>query len=505
MAPPNFEYDFKNVAGDFNSKSSFSSGLYINGEFVEGLDKTTVEIVNPTTGKSLGHIPAATEKDVDIAVKAARDAFETRWGTKVAPAERARLLYKLADLVEHNTDELAALETLNNGKAFTVAKAVDVKGTTDVLRYYAGWADKVHGKTIEVNDSKFAYTRHEPIGVVGQITPWNFPILMLAWKIAPALATGNTIVFKPSEWTPLTALRIASLIHEVGFPPGVVNILTGLGNTAGAAISAHMGIDKVAFTGSTLVGRHILKSAASSNLKRVTLELGGKGPAIIWDDADLDTAVSWAAFGIGFNHGQTCCAGSRVYVHEKIYDVFLEKFTKKLKSFQVGDPFHPNTFQGPQVTETHYNRIMKYINKGKEEGATVHLGGERHGAEGFFIQPTIFTDTKPEMTIIKEEIFGPVVAVDKFSDEEDLIKRANDTIYGLSAGVFTRDVSRAITTANRLKAGTIWVNCYNLLETNVPFGGYKQSGIGRELGEYALANYTEVKAVHINLNAPPPI
>jgi len=505
MTPPNFEYDFKHVAGNFNGKSSFNSGLYINGEFVEGVDKTTVEIVNPSTGKSLGHVPAATDKDVDIAVKAAREAFETRWGTKTPPAQRARLLHKLADLVEQNQDELAALEALNNGKAFAIARAVDVKGTVDVLRYYAGWADKVHGKTIEVNDSKFAYTRHEPVGVVGQITPWNFPILMLGWKFAPALATGNTIVYKPSEWTPLTAIRVASLIHQAGFPPGVVNILTGLGNTAGAAVSAHMGIDKVAFTGSTLVGRHIMKSSASSNLKRITLELGGKGPAIIWDDADLETAVSWAAFGIGFNHGQTCCASSRVYVHEKIYETFLEKFTKKMKSFKVGDPFQPDTFQGPQVSETQYKRIMNHIDIGKKEGATVHLGGERHGTEGFFIQPTIFTNTKPEMTIIKEEIFGPVVAVAKFSDVEELIKAANDTTYGLAAGVFTKDLSRAIEITNRLKAGTVWVNCYNILDTNVPFGGFKQSGMGRELGEYALANYTEVKAVHINLSAPPPI
>ncbi|KAF8314572.1 aldehyde dehydrogenase domain-containing protein [Cantharellus anzutake] len=505
MAPPNFEYDFKDLAGNFHGKSSFNSGLYINGEFVEGVDKTTVEIVNPATGKPLSNIPAATDKDVDIAVKAAREAFETRWGTKVPPTERARLLFKLADLIEANADELAALESLNNGKAFAIARAVDLQGAIDTFRYYAGWADKVHGKTIEVNDTKFAYTRHEPIGVVGQITPWNFPLWMLSWKLAPALATGNTIVFKPSEWTPLTAIRVASLIEEVGFPRGVVNILTGIGNTAGAAISAHMGIDKVAFTGSTLVGRHILKSAANSNLKKVTLELGGKSPAIIWDDAELDTAVSWAAFGIGFNHGQTCCAGSRVFVHEKIYDTFLEKFTKKLKEIKVGDPFQPDTFQGPQVSETQYNRIMNHISIGKKEGATVHLGGERHGTEGFFIQPTIFTDVKPEMTIVKEEIFGPVVVLARFNNEEELIRLANDSVYGLAAAVFTRDVSRAIGITNRLKAGTVWVNCYNLLDVNVPFGGYKQSGIGRECGEYALANYTEVKAVHINLTGQPPI
>jgi len=382
---------------------------------------------------------------------------------------------------------------------------MDVQSTANVFRYYGGMADKIHGKTIEVNESKLAYTRIEPIGVVGQIVPWNFPIAMLSWKIAPALATGNAIVFKPSEWTPLTALRLAELVVEAGYPPGVMNIVTGKGNVAGAAISNHMGIGKIAFTGSTLVGRHILKAAANSNLKKVTLELGGKSPALILDDSNLDAAIKWAAFGILFNHGQACTAASRVFVHESVYEKFLPKFTEVLKSVKVGDPFQNDTYQGPQVHQVHYDRIMNYIDIGKKEGATVHLGGERHGTEGYFIQPTIFTDVKPEMTIVKEEIFGPVVVVIKFRDEDDLIKMANDTLYGLSASVFSQDITKAITTANALQAGTVWINSHHIVNNNVPFGGYKQSGIGRELGDAVIDNYTEVKAVHVNLTAPPPL
>jgi len=379
-----------------------------------------------------------------------------------------------------------------------------VLGASSVIRYYAGWADKIAGDTIEVNDAKFAYTRHEPIGVVGAITPWNFPIFLLSWKLGPALATGNTIVFKPSEFTPLTSLRVAALVKEAGFPPGVLNMLTGLGNVAGAAISSHMDIDKVSFTGSTLVGRHIMKSAAASNLKKVTLELGGKSPTIIFKDADLEQAVKWSAFGILFNHGQACNAGSRIYVEEDIYDEFLQKITESFKQIEVGDPFHESTFQGPQVSQIQYDRIMNYIDIGKKEGASLHLGGERHGTEGYYIQPTIFTDVKPEMTISKEEIFGPVVAIAKFKDHDDIIDVANNSFYGLAAAVFSRDISRALITANKLKAGSVYINSYHDIETNVPFGGYKQSGVGRELGRYALDNFTEVKSVHVNLSKPVP-
>ncbi|KAG8987650.1 aldehyde dehydrogenase (NAD(P)(+)) ald5, partial [Tulasnella sp. 427] len=360
-------------------------------------------------------VAEATAKDIDLAVQAASKAYKTSWGLKVPASDRGKLLMKLADLVEQNADELAALESLDNGKSFAIAKSFDVQASADTIRYYGGWCDKHHGKTIEVDEHKLAYTRNEPFGVVGQIIPWNFPLLMFAWKIGPALATGNCIVLKPSEFTPLTAIRMGHLIQDAGFPPGVVNIVTGYGSTVGAAISSHMMIDKVAFTGSTVVGRNIMKAAADSNLKNVTLELGGKSPNIIFDDADLEQAIKWSAFGIYFNHGQCCCAGSRVYVQESIYETFMQKFTEHVKSLKVGDPFHPETFQGPQVSKVQFDRIMGYINKGKEEGATV--------------------------------------------------------------------------------------NQYNKLHHQVPFGGYKQSGIGRELGEYALANYTNVKAVHVNLTA----
>jgi aldehyde dehydrogenase (NAD+) len=323
---------------------------------------------------------------------------------------------------------------------------------------------------------------------------------MLSWKLGPALATGNTVILKPSELTPLSALRLCSLINEAGFPPGVVNIVTGYGNTVGAAIAEHPLLEKVAFTGSTLVGRSIMKAAANSNLKKVTLELGGKSPNIIFNDADVRQAVKWAAFGIFFNHGQCCCAGSRVYVQSGIYDEFTKAFTEHVKTLQVGDPFEDGIFQGPQVSQTQQERILGYIESGKQEGATVVTGGNRHGNEGFFVQPTVFTDTTPDMKIVREEIFGPVVVVSKFEDEDDIIHQANGSIYGLAAAVFSKDVTRAISVAHKLNAGTVWVNCYNQLHPQMPFGGYKASGFGRELGEYALANYTNVKAVHINLH-----
>jgi len=406
---------------------------------------------------------------------------------------------KLSALMERDADELAALEALDNGKTFSWARNADVAGSIDCIRYYAGWADKVTGQVQETTEAKLTYSRHEPIGVVGQIIPWNFPLLMMAWKLGPALACGNTIVLKPSEFTPLTALKLCHLINEAGFPPGVVNVVTGYGGTTGNAIASHMKIEKVAFTGSTLVGRKIMEASAKSNLKNVTLELGGKSPNIIFDDADLDQAVNWAAFGIFWNHGQTCCAGSRIFVQEGIYDEFLKRFTEKTRSLKVGDPFAPDTFQGPQVSEIQFNRIMSYIQSGKDAGAKVEIGGERQGTEGFFIKPTIFTNVTPSMKIVQEEIFGPVGVVIKFKDEDEVIKQANDTVYGLAAAVFTQNLNRAINTAHRLKAGTAWINCVNSLHSNVPFGGFKQSGIGRELGEYALHNYTSVKAVHVNL------
>ncbi|KAG1864486.1 aldehyde dehydrogenase domain-containing protein [Suillus tomentosus] len=495
--PSAFTHEFNTPA--FKGKVSFSTGLFINGQFLDGSDNTTIDVINPTNGKVVTSVSEGTPKDVDLAVDAAHAAFDTTWGLHAPGAQRSILMSKLVAIMEKNADELAALEALDNGKTFNWARNVDVAGSIDCIRYYAGWADKVTGQVQETTEDKLTYTRHEPIGVVGQIIPWNFPLLMMAWKLGPALACGNTIVLKPSEFTPLTAIRMCHLINEAGFPPGVVNVISGYGNTVGNAISSHMRVEKVAFTGSTLVGRKIMEAAAKSNLKNVTLELGGKSPNIIFDDADIEQAVNWAAFGIFWNHGQTCCAGSRIYVQEGIYDEFLKRFTEKTRSLKVGDPFAPDTFQGPQVSEIQFNRIMSYIESGKAAGAKVEIGGERHGSEGYFIKPTIFTNVDPSMKIVQEEIFGPVGVVIKFKDEEDVIKQANDTVYGLAAAVFTQNLNRAINTAHKLKAGTAWINCVNSLHSNVPFGGFKQSGIGRELGEYALANYTAVKSVHVNL------
>jgi aldehyde dehydrogenase (NAD+) len=496
---PTFSYTFPDGV-----KSEFATGLFINGKFVDGVDKATIDVLNPSTGKVVAQVAEGREQDIELAYQAAATAFETSWGTKVPGSERGKLLLKLADLIEKHADELAHLETLDNGKTLMWSSAFDIPQAAATIRYYGGWADKIQGNTIEVDDTVLAYTQHEPIGVVGQIIPWNFPIYMLSWKIGPALATGNTIVFKPSEFTPLTALRVCHLINEAGFPPGVVNIVVGYGKTAGTAIAAHPKIEKVAFTGSTPVGRSIMTAAANSNLKKVTLELGGKSPNIIFEDADLDQAVRWAAFGIFFNHGQCCCAGSRVFVQESIYDKFIEQFQAHIKTLKVGDPLDRDSYQGPQVSQIQFDRIMGYIACGKEEGATVLMGGERHGTEGYFIQPTVFTDVKPGMKIIQEEIFGPVVTVAKFKTEEDIIAMANDTTYGLAAAVFSRDISRALEAAHKIKAGTVWVNCYNKLFPQVPFGGYKQSGFGRELGQYALDNYTQVKSVQVNLKMTAP-
>ncbi|UZJ55320.1 hypothetical protein CBS101457_004640 [Exobasidium rhododendri] len=488
-----------------NGKSSFSGGLFINNKFVDALDKKTFAVLNPSNGKEIAQVAEASAKDVDIAVKAARKAFQETWGMNVPGFKRGQMLIKLAELIEANIDEIASIESLDNGKAFSIAKGFDITEVAGCLRYYGGWADKNEGKTVEVDPGKLHLIRNEPVGVCGQIIPWNFPALMFAWKLGPALATGNTIVLKTAEQTPLSALKICELIVEAGFPPGVVNVISGFGPVAGAAIANHMDIDKVAFTGSTLVGRNIMKAAASTNLKKVTLELGGKSPNIIFDDADIDQAVGWSAFGIMLNSGQACCAGSRVYVQETIYEKFMDAMEAKVKAIQVGDPFAASTFSGPQVSQLQYDRIMAYIDSGKKDGAKILTGGGRHGTEGYFIEPTIFTDVHPDSKISREEIFGPVVVIHKFKDEADLIKQANDSVYGLAAAVFSRDITRALDTANKLQAGTVWVNCYNQLNSQVPFGGYKQSGIGRELGSAALRNYTNEKSIHINLTTPAPM
>src|SRR5271170_3045170 len=443
--------------------------------------------------------PRVDSSDVDIAVAAARKALNTTWAA-VTPSERGSLLSKLADLFDEHVDTLAAIEALDNGKALSMAK-IDVSLSSGCLRYYGGWADKIHGKVIDTDPETFNYTRHEPVGVCGQIIPWNFPLLMWAWKIGPAIATGNTVVLKTAEQTPLSGLYACTLVEKAGIPAGVINVLSGFGKTAGAAIASHMDIDKVAFTGSTVVGRTILQASAKSNLKKVTLELGGKSPNIVFNDANLEDAISWVNFGIFFNHGQCCCAGSRIYVQSGIYDKFIEAFKARTAKNVVGDPFAADTFQGPQVSQLQFDRIMAYIKSGKEAGAKVETGGERKGDKGYFIQPTIFSGVSEDMKIMQEEIFGPVCSISKFETEDEVVKAGNETTYGLAAAIHTKDLNTAIRVANKLKAGTVWVNNYNMLSHQVPFGGFKESGIGRELGKYALSNYTQVKSVRIRLGA----
>jgi aldehyde dehydrogenase (NAD+) len=473
--------------------------LLINNRWVPSESGKTFATVNPSTGEEICQVAEADAADVEKAVQAARRAFDQGPWKKMRASERGRMLHRLADLIEQNAEQLARLETLDNGKPLSIAKAVDVTKTIACYRYFAGWADKVQGKTIPIDGDFFCYTRHEPIGVIGQIIPWNYPLLMQAWKLAPALATGNTIVMKPAEQTPLSALRLGELILEAGFPEGVVNLLPGFGPTAGAAIASHMDVDKVAFTGSTEVGRLIMEAAAKSNLKRISLELGGKSPNIIFADSDIDDAVEGAHLGLFVNQGQSCCAGSRVFVEQTIYDEFVAKSIARARKRRVGDPLDPLTDQGPQVSESQFDRIMGYIESGKREGATLACGGERVGDRGYFIQPTVFSDVQDEMKIAREEIFGPVMSIIAFKDMDEVISRANRTTYGLAAGVWTRDIKKAHAMANSVRAGTVWVNCYHVLDTRAPFGGFKQSGMGRELGEYGLQQYTEVKTVTLKL------
>jgi aldehyde dehydrogenase (NAD+) len=469
--------------------------LLIGNRWVAAESGRTFATINPSTGEAICQVAEADAVDVDAAVHAAREAFEHGpWRTMNASA-RGRLLYRLADLIEANAEGLAQLEALDNGKPVSVARAVDVAKAVACYRYFAGWADKVHGKTIPIDGDFLCYTRHEPIGVVGQIIPWNFPMLMMAWKLAPALATGNTVVLKPAEQTPLSALRIGELILEAGFPAGVVNILPGFGPTAGAALASHMDVDKVAFTGSTEVGHLIMEAAARSNLKPVTLELGGKSPNIVFEDADLDEAVEGAHMGLFANQGQSCCAGSRVFVERSIYDAFVEKSVARARGRVVGDPFDPRTELGPLVDQSQFDKVMGYIESGRSDGATLACGGDRIGDRGYFLRPTVFADVRDEMKIAREEIFGPVMSILPFQGVEEAVTRANGTPFGLAAAVWTRDIKKALAVSNGVRAGTVWVNCYNVLDTRAPFGGFKQSGIGRELGEYGLQQYTQVKSV----------
>jgi aldehyde dehydrogenase (NAD+) len=471
--------------------------MLIDGKWVDAVSGKTFETLNPTTGQPLARVAEGDKADVDKAVKAARRAFETGPWKKMSARERGKLIHKLADLMEENIDELAALETLDNGKPIRDSRAADLPLAIDCYRYYSGWADKIEGKTIPINGPYFCYTRHEPVGVVGQIIPWNFPILMQAWKWGPALATGCTVVLKPAEQTPLSALRVGELAMEAGFPEGVINIVPGFGETAGAAIAEHNDVDKVAFTGSTEVGKLIMGAAARSNLKRVTLELGGKSPNVVFADADMDAAVEGAFFALFFNQGQCCCAGSRLFVESTVHDEFVERLIKRTRQQKVGDPFHPETTQGPQVSEEQFNKILGYIESGKECGAELRTGGGRVGKLGYFIEPTVFTNVQDEHKIAQEEIFGPVLSVIKFSDVDEVIRRGNRSMYGLAAAVWTKDIKKAHRMAAELKAGTVWINCYDVFDAAAPFGGFKMSGIGRELGEYALRNYTEVKTVTV--------
>ncbi len=469
--------------------------MLIGGKWVDSVSRKTFETANPATGDIICRVAEGDKADVDLAVKAARTALESKPWARISPADRGRLLYKLADLIDKHAQELAALETLDNGKPIKDSLLGDLPATAAVYRYYAGWADKIHGKTLPIAGPFMAYTRHEPVGVVGQIIPWNFPLEMQAWKWAPALACGCTVVLKPAEQTPLTALRIGQLALEAGFPEGVVNIVTGFGPTAGAAIASHPDIDKVAFTGSTEVGKEIMKAAAGSNLKRVTLELGGKSPNIIFADADVETAAKFSYHALFYNMGQCCSAGSRLFVEEKAYDQVMTIVADRAKKTVVGDPFDQNTTQGPQVSQEQLDRILGLIDSGKRDGAHCVTGGNRITRSGFFVEPTIFDNVSDDMRIAKEEIFGPVLSVLRFRDADEVIQRGNRTMYGLAAAVWTKDIGKANRVAAGLKAGTVWINCYNVFDCTIPFGGYKMSGIGREMGEYALQNYTEVKAV----------
>jgi len=474
--------------------------IFVNNEWMDAASGKTFPTINPSTGEVICEIAAGDKADVDKAVKAAREAFRlgSPW-RRMDAADRGRLLNKLADLIERDANYLASLETLDNGKPYNMAFMADLSLTIKCYRYYAGFADKNHGKTIPIAGDYFCYTRHEPVGVCGQIIPWNFPLLMQAWKWAPALAMGNVVILKTAEQTPLTASYVAQLAVEAGFPPGVIGLVPGYGPTAGEAIVRHPDVDKVAFTGSTEVGMLIAKGAAETNLKRVSLELGGKGPNIILADSDLDNAVAQSHEGLFFNMGQVCCAASRTFVEEKIYDAFVEKSVEMAKKRTVGDPFDSNIQQGPQIDEEQTNKIMDLIGSGRKEGAKLCTGGERVGDKGFFIQPTVFTDVQDNMRIAREEIFGPVMQIMKFKTLEEVIQRANNSMYGLGAGVCTTNIEKAIYLANSIQSGTVWINCYNVFDAGAPFGGYKMSGYGRELGEYGLRNYAEVKTVTMKI------
>jgi phenylacetaldehyde dehydrogenase len=484
--------------------------MFIAGSWVDALSGARLDAVDPATGKVLTSVPAGDANDVDLAVTAARSALEDPGWRDLAPMDRGRLLDRLADLIEQNADELALLEAYDNGKPVSVARAVDVGTSIKLFRYFAGWPSKFEGATIPVSPRGglrvLNYTVHEPVGVVAAIVPWNFPMSMACWKLAPALATGNAVVLKPAEDTSLTTLRMAELAQEAGFPAGVLNVVTGLGSVVGAALAAHDGVDKIAFTGSTEVGRQVAQAAAASNLKNVSLELGGKSPNIVLPDADLDQVLASATDTIFFNQGQVCTAGSRLYLHAAVYDEVIEGLVQRTRKIVVGPGTDPATQMGPLVSARQLKSVSAYLDLGREQGATVLTGGGRVSglgpeyADGYFVEPTIFADTDHTMRVVREEIFGPVLVAMRWEDEDELVRLANDTPYGLGAGIWTSDLARAHQLAARVKAGTVWVNCYNYTDPASPFGGYKQSGWGREMGRAVLEAYTETKSVWVNIS-----
>jgi phenylacetaldehyde dehydrogenase len=478
--------------------------MLIDGKWVQAASGKTFTTYDPATEAPIAEVPAGEKEDIDRAVKAARRALESGPWKRMTASERGRAIWKLADLIETRTEEFAQLETLDNGKPLSVARVADVPLVVDHFRYYAGWATKIEGATIPVSipgQQFFTYTKREPVGVVGQIIPWNFPLLMAAWKLGVALACGNTVVLKPAEQTPLSALRLGELLEEAGIPPGVVNIVTGFGETAGAALAAHPDVDKIAFTGSTEVGHAIMHAAAGSNLKRVSLELGGKSPNIVFADADIEQAAQGAAAAIFFNHGQCCCAGSRLFVEDKVYDKLMPHLIDYSQKIKLGPGMDPSTEMGPLVSSEQFERVNGFLSSGTKEGAKIAVGGGRPKSmsKGYFVSPTVITDTRPDMRVLREEIFGPVVCAIPFKSTDDIVKAGNDTTYGLAAAVWTKDIQKAHRLAETLKAGTVWINCYNVFDAAAPFGGYKQSGFGREMGKAALELYTQIKTVWVNL------
>lgn len=475
--------------------------LFIGGKWVDAVGGKTYATINPATAEPITQVADAGEQDADLAVQAARQAFESSAWPEMSAADRAKILWRIGDLIDQHSEELGTLETLDNGKPIFESRYVDMPMAAEVFRYYAGWATKIHGETIPVRGPFLNYTLREPVGVVAAIVPWNFPLLLASWKVAPALACGNTVVLKPAPWTPLTALRLAELAQQAGLPDGVLNVVTGSTRELGRALVKHPGVDKVAFTGSTATGQEIVRNSADT-LKRVTLELGGKSPNIIFADADLDAAVKGATIGIFYGKGEVCAAGSRVFVEKKIKEEFIGKLAERAAKLQPGDPLDPKTKLGALVSEPQMQKVLSYIEKGKAEGARLVAGGGRAAfgnGKGYFVQPTVFDGVRNDMTIAREEIFGPVLAALEFTEMEDAVRQANDNPYGLAAAVWTRDIAKAHRVARQLKAGTVWINTYNNYDPAAPFGGYKMSGYGRELGAHALEHYTQVKSVWVNL------